>query len=557
MGTFRKLLLAASILSSSVAFFPTPSRAADAGILSYLPAISAGAKADRYKGNAIALPRTGQKTCYDSDGSVIDCAGTGQDGECQAGTAWPDPRFKDNGDGTVTDTLTGLMWLREILSDQGSPAKNYQYISDMNHGNVENFGHDSWRMPNFIELKSLFDYNQNYPDFPGSNPFSKIPVDERCLQSSTSYSYYSPDDFYSELCFHTGYMSVSSFYFSIAKWFWPVRDDKSVTGKIKLPKTGQKTLYHAGDDGNYQKGVGWPKDRFRDNGDGTVTDDFTGLMWTKNADLFAGNWQDSLDYVKAMDSGEYENYGYTDWKMPNMAELGSIIDAGNAKPALPKNHPFIIDNYCIWTSTNTPKTAYSYCLADGSSGAVNKISDYGPSLWPVRDVFRMKIPLPGGKHWKLNTECGGKTACGIPGPDPFHEGSGYFSLDFDDTTKEDGHVVDVPILAAAAGVVESVSSGGDYGNTILVDHRNGFKTRYAHLREKPSVSGEVVQGQRLGIMDTTGNSTGIHLHFQVYYNGTSSSETKPLHAIIMDGLRLEEYTVGCPATYLSTNAERD
>jgi len=57
----------------------------------------------------INLPKTGQTICYDTSGNVISCAGTGQDGEIQAGVAWPEPRFADNGDGTITDNLTGLM----------------------------------------------------------------------------------------------------------------------------------------------------------------------------------------------------------------------------------------------------------------------------------------------------------------------------------------------------------------------------------------------------------------------------------------------------------------
>lgn len=61
----------------------------------------------------VDLPQTGQKTCYDTSGNVIPCTGTGQDGEIQAGVPWPSPRFTDNGNGTVTDKLTGLMWLKE------------------------------------------------------------------------------------------------------------------------------------------------------------------------------------------------------------------------------------------------------------------------------------------------------------------------------------------------------------------------------------------------------------------------------------------------------------
>jgi len=61
----------------------------------------------------VNLPRTGQTKCYDTYGTEISCAGTGQDGEIQAGVAWPEPRFTDNGDGTMTDTLTGLMWTKD------------------------------------------------------------------------------------------------------------------------------------------------------------------------------------------------------------------------------------------------------------------------------------------------------------------------------------------------------------------------------------------------------------------------------------------------------------
>lgn len=61
---------------------------------------------------AISLPRTGQTTCYDTAGAVIPCAGTGQDGDELQGVAWPSPRFTDNGNGTVTDNLTGLIWLK-------------------------------------------------------------------------------------------------------------------------------------------------------------------------------------------------------------------------------------------------------------------------------------------------------------------------------------------------------------------------------------------------------------------------------------------------------------
>ena len=61
--------------------------------------------------DSVQLPQTGQKSCYDTDGTEILCVNTGQDGEIRAGVAWPIPRFVVSGD-CVTDNLTGLMWAK-------------------------------------------------------------------------------------------------------------------------------------------------------------------------------------------------------------------------------------------------------------------------------------------------------------------------------------------------------------------------------------------------------------------------------------------------------------
>ncbi|HXE98165.1 MAG TPA: hypothetical protein VN642_17305, partial [Dongiaceae bacterium] len=70
--------------------------------------------------STVQLPRTGQTLCYNNAGGVIPCAGTGQDGDKLAGTPWPNPRFTDNADGTVTDNLTGLIWLKNARCAQPS-----------------------------------------------------------------------------------------------------------------------------------------------------------------------------------------------------------------------------------------------------------------------------------------------------------------------------------------------------------------------------------------------------------------------------------------------------
>ncbi len=77
------------------------------------------------------------------------------------------------------------------------------------------------------------------------------------------------------------------------------------------------------------------------------------------------------------------------------------------------------------------------------------------------------------------------------------------------------------ILASDNGVVTAVGWDGSYGNRIIVNHNNGYQTLYAHLASMDVKVGQTVaQGQKIGVMGTTGHSTGIHLHFEVTKNGT-------------------------------------
>lgn len=79
---------------------------------------------------------------------------------------------------------------------------------------------------------------------------------------------------------------------------------------------------------------------------------------------------------------------------------------------------------------------------------------------------------------------------------------------------------DRTIKAADNGTVEYAGWDGGYGNKVVINHNNGMKTVYAHLASLSVKKGQTVpRGTKLGVMGTTGNSTGIHLHFEVYKNG--------------------------------------
>jgi len=137
---------------------------------------------------AIQLPRTGQNTCYNAVGVIIDCANTGQDGDKQTGTAWPDPRFMDNKDGTVTDNLTGLIWLKDAnctdtaggivresgLLDWPSALTWSNSLKNGTCGLTDNSTIGDWRLPNINELRSLINYSRHDPGLSSGHPFLNV-----------------------------------------------------------------------------------------------------------------------------------------------------------------------------------------------------------------------------------------------------------------------------------------------------------------------------------------------------------------------------------------------
>ncbi|MDP4159335.1 MAG: peptidoglycan DD-metalloendopeptidase family protein [Bacillota bacterium] len=81
-----------------------------------------------------------------------------------------------------------------------------------------------------------------------------------------------------------------------------------------------------------------------------------------------------------------------------------------------------------------------------------------------------------------------------------------------------------PYTAAASGTIVAAGWGGGYGNMILINHGNGVMTRYAHSsRLLVSVGQKVSRGQTIGLVGSTGNSTGPHLHFEVILNGDTAN----------------------------------
>ena len=114
------------------------------------------------------VPKTGQTTSY----------AAGDDGALEKGVAWPNPRFTDNTNGTVTDNLTGLIWLKNAncfgvlawataLSAANTLNSGECGLTD---GSVEG----TWRLPNVREMQSLVDYGRSDPSLPSGHPFTGV-----------------------------------------------------------------------------------------------------------------------------------------------------------------------------------------------------------------------------------------------------------------------------------------------------------------------------------------------------------------------------------------------
>lgn len=137
-----------------------------------------------------------------------------------------------------------------------------------------------------------------------------------------------------------------------------------------VPQTGQVFSLAPGDDGALQKGVELPTPRFTDKGNGTIKDNLTGLIWLKNADCIqdtiARDWATALFEVASLNtSGTMNDHDcgdtsgkkgthQTDWRLPNIRELYSLVDFAFFKPAISERNIFVFPVAQLlhyWSST--------------------------------------------------------------------------------------------------------------------------------------------------------------------------------------------------------------
>ena len=333
-------------------------------------------------GTAAELSRTGQRTCFDQSGKSIDHTGSGQDGELQNGKIWPEPRFTDNGDGTVTDHLTGLMWMSDgrhlgKMSWQAamkagellkSPQKPSQGKIDLKSE------YSDWFLPDIRQLEALFN---------GEEPYLNNWLNSWGFKNIQSDSYWSatvsPNPYTAWIFrFNSGVAAQAA---RIESAF--VLLARHASSPVSSPEANTKSADNSAAQAN---------SRFIDNGDGTVTDTSTSLMWLQDATcLGTADWQSSFTKLKSYNSNQASyNCGakhntYSDWNIPNRHELRSLIDHTTDLPALPASHPFshVQPNY--WTSTTAAfnaSHAYKIFMGTGELQVSNK--ETLQYIWPVR-----------------------------------------------------------------------------------------------------------------------------------------------------------------------------
>lgn len=336
---------------------------------------------------------TGQETLYDSTIYVPNISSSqpfyGQDAHYSGNQ----PSYTNNGDGTITDNVTGLMWTKSPDLDYDGDIDYYDKVSfdeaPLYADTMTVGGYTDWRVPTIKEQYSLI-------MFFGVDPSG---------YSGTSTSGLTP--FIDTMYFDFNYGDQNAGERIIDAQFVTTTLYKGLTmggnitmfgsnfadGRIKgypigampgdtIPK--QFYAYFVRGGNNYGT------NSFVDNGDGTVTDNATGLMWTKDDNGSGVLWETALSYAEASTTA-----GYNDWRLPNVKELQSLADYSRspdstASAALSSvfnitsitNEAGQTDYPCFWSGT----THISYMM--GSEGANGSYVSFGRGMGYFMNVWQ-------------------------------------------------------------------------------------------------------------------------------------------------------------------------
>jgi hypothetical protein len=278
---------------------------------------------------SMQIPDTGQTTCYNND-TEITCPGPGQAFYGQdANYKGKAAAYRDNGS-TIQDLVTGLVWQQ---ADDGVSRNGYDaatYCQDLDLG-----GQTDWRLPSVRELLSIVDAGRSSPAI--SPVFS-------CSTSTSLYWSTTLSAATASSAWTVGFSAGAA-----------AANAKTLSYKVRCVR-----------------GNALPVSDYADNGNGTVTDQTTGLVWEKSGSASGLSWQDALALCENATTG-----GHTDWRLPNKRELELLVDWSRYDPALDPALTKLGNSY--WSGTTYDPTGYAYeawrvNFTDGQS------RDYGKSV---------------------------------------------------------------------------------------------------------------------------------------------------------------------------------
>jgi len=232
------------------------------------------------------------------------------------------PSYVDNGDGTVTDMVTGLMWQKTVdLNGDGkidASDKQTYYQAVAGVADYDLAGYTDWRLPSIKEAYSLIQFKgEDVSGYTGTTGDGIEPFID------ASYFGFGYGDVDAGERLLEGQMATSTKYVTTTNGEETMFGVNFVDGRIKgygLETSftgGPKVFYVMHVRGNSNYGI----NNFVDNGDGTITDKATNLMWMQNDSGEGMLWENALSYAE-----NFEYAGYSDWRLPNAKELQSLID---------------------------------------------------------------------------------------------------------------------------------------------------------------------------------------------------------------------------------------
>ena len=218
--------------------------------------------------------------------------------------------FVDNGDGTITDRVTGLMWTKN-LTPKLTLEEAKVYLSQNNAGK-----HNDWRIPGIKELFSLIDYSGQVFGDKSIRPFINTKYFDQPLGNTARGEREIDAQTWSSTDCQTLTMGRDKSRYGV----------NFVDGRIKAypitePISGLPNRLHFR---FVRSNVNYGYNKFIDNSDGTITDEATGLIWQKEDSKIAMDWKSALEYARSLNLA-----AQSDWRLPTVKELQSIVEYEN------------------------------------------------------------------------------------------------------------------------------------------------------------------------------------------------------------------------------------